>query len=218
MLRVRSPVAFGSPQTAAAAMARQRRQATSWPSATASQQLDLASRSWLRQNRSAAGRGSPAGSSSRFSSPRSTMPVDRLGLLDLRDRGDEPARIGMPRPREELGGRRDLDHAAGIHDADPIGDLRQHAEIVRHIEHGHAEPRPQIRQQLDDLLLRRDIEAGRRFVEHDEIGLAGQRHGDADALLLAARELVRIAPPDRLRIGQSDQPEQIVNAARPLAR
>ena len=65
-------------------------------------------------------------------------------------------------------------------------------------------------QQVDDLLLRRHVEAGGRLVQHDQIGLAGQRHGDADALLLPARELVRIAAragaPDA---GRPDQAEQL---------
>ena len=83
---------------------------------------------------------------------------------------------------------------ACIHDADAVGDLGEQPEIVRHIEHRHAEPGAQVVQESDDLLLRRHIEAGRRLVEHDEIGIAGKRHGDADPLLLAAGELVRIAP------------------------
>ena len=76
---------------------------------------------------------------------------------------------------------------------DPVRDLAQHAEIVGDIEHRHVEAPAQIDQQLDDLLLGRDVEARGRLVEHHEIGLAGERHGDADALLLSARELVGIA-------------------------
>ena len=120
----------------------------------------------------------------------------------------------MLRLGEELRGRRDLDHTAGIHDADPVGDLRQQAEIVGDIEHRHAKPRAQIDQQRDDLLLRRHVEAGRRLVEHDEGRVAGERHGDADALLLAARELVRIAALELHRRRQADEAEQF---ARPFA-
>ena len=97
----------------------------------------------------------------------------------------------MPRLAEQRGGRRDFHHMAGVHDADAVGDLRQHAQIVGHVQHRHAEAGPEVDQQLDDLLLGRDVEAGRRLVEDHEVGLAGQRHGDADALLLAARKLVR---------------------------
>ena len=45
-----------------------------------------------------------------------------------------------------------------------------------------------------------------------QIGLAGQRHGDADALLLAARQLVRIASGDARRIRQPDQREELDDA------
>ena len=113
----------------------------------------------------------------------------------------------------------DLDHLAGIHDADAVGDLRQQAEIVRDIEHRHAEPRAQIDQQRDDLLLRGDVEAGRRLVEHDEVGIAGQRHGDADALLLAAGELVRIAAPEvGVGSGRPTRSNSSARAGQPPAR
>jgi len=46
---------------------------------------------------------------------------------------------------------------------------------------------------LEDVGLRRDIQAGGRLVEHDHRGLAGERHGEHDALLLAARELMGVA-------------------------
>ena len=69
-------------------------------------------------------------------------------------------------------------------------------------------------QQADDLLLRRDVETRRRFVENDKIGIAGERQRDADALLLAARELVR-KPCDEIGgARQSDQFEQFPRACR----
>ena len=60
--------------------------------------------------------------------------------IDARDRGDQALRVGMLRLFEQLARRRDLHHPPRIHDADPVGDLRQHAEIVGHVEHRHAEP------------------------------------------------------------------------------
>ena len=44
----------------------------------------------------------------------------------------------------------------------------------------------QVLQQVDDLRLDRDVERGDRLVADDEVGLGGQRAGDADALALAA--------------------------------
>ena len=50
--------------------------------------------------------------------------------------------------------------------------------------------RAEVDEQREDLLLRGDVEAGGRLVKHHEVGVAGERHRDADALLLAAGELV----------------------------
>ena len=46
-------------------------------------------------------------------------------------------------------------------------------------------------QQLEDLRLDGDVERGGRLVGDDEVGLRHQRHGDHQALALAAGELVR---------------------------
>ena len=48
-------------------------------------------------------------------------------------------------------------------------------------------------EQVDDAGLDADVERRHRLVEHDETRLEGQRPGDADALALAAGELVRVA-------------------------
>ena len=52
----------------------------------------------------------------------------------------------------------------------------------------------QILQQVDDLRLDRHVERRDRLVADDQVGLGSERAGDADALALAAGELVRIAP------------------------
>ena len=119
----------------------------------------------------------------------------------------------MTRCGEELHCRRDFYHLPSIHDADAIGDLREQAEIMRHIEHRHAKAGAQVHQKIDDLFLSGDVEAGRRFVQHNEARLASKRHGDADALLLAAGELVRIAPEEGLRIRQPDESEELTSPA-----
>jgi hypothetical protein len=48
-------------------------------------------------------------------------------------------------------------------------------------------------EQLQHLLLHRDVERRDRLVGDQQLGLQRQRAGDADALALAAGELVRIA-------------------------
>ena len=84
----------------------------------------------------------------------------------------------------------------------PVADPRDHAQIVADIDHRHVAVGGQIAQQFEDMRLRGDIEAGGRLVQQQRVRLAGQRHGDRHALLLAARQLMRIAAQHRTRIGQ----------------
>ncbi len=51
----------------------------------------------------------------------------------------------------------------------------------------------QVLEQVNDLRLDRDVERGDRLVRDDEVRLDGERARNADALTLAARELVRVA-------------------------
>ena len=67
-------------------------------------------------------------------------------------------------------------------------------------------------EQVDDLRLDRDVERRDRLVGDDEVGVERERARDADALALAARELVRVA---RRRVGrQPDDLEQLRGRAR----
>ncbi len=52
--------------------------------------------------------------------------------------------------------------------------------------------RLQLAQQLEDLRLDGDVERRRRLVGDQQLGLAGERHGDHHPLAHAARELVRV--------------------------
>src|SRR4029077_7169408 len=69
----------------------------------------------------------------------------------------------------------------------------------------------------EDLLLGRHIESGGRLIEEQEVGRAGERHGDHHTLLLSAGELVRIALADSPWIRQADQPEELGDARCRLA-
>ena len=87
----------------------------------------------------------------------------------------------------------DFDDAPEIHDRDAVGDMLDHRKVVRDEQHREAEPRPQIKQQVDHLRLDRDVERGDRLVGDEQLGFRGERAGDADALALAAGEFVRVA-------------------------
>src|SRR5438445_12104173 len=53
---------------------------------------------------------------------------------------------------------------------------------------------------LEHMTLRRYVQPGGGFVQHDEAGPASERHGDRDTLLLPARQLVGISA-QKLRRG-----------------
>ncbi len=71
----------------------------------------------------------------------------------------------MARAGEQRSGRRDLDQLAGIHDADPVADPGDHAEVMRDIDDGDAERGADLEQQVEHRRLDRDVEAGGRLVE-----------------------------------------------------
>ena len=102
---------------------------------------------------------------------------------------------------QHLLGRALLDQLAGVQHADARAHLADHAEVVADEEDGRVELGLQLGDEVQDLGLDRRVEAGRGLVEDQERGVDPERHRDHDALLHAARELVRIALHDRRRVG-----------------
>ena len=80
-----------------------------------------------------------------------------------------------------------------IHDGDAVGQVLDDAEIVRDEKVGEVELRAQVHEQVQDLRLDRHVERRDGFVADQHVGLHRERAGDADALALTARELMRIA-------------------------
>ena len=74
------------------------------------------------------------------------------------------------------------------------------------------EPARQLLHQFEDLRLDGDVERGGRLVGDDQLGVAGQRDGDHDALAHAAGKLVRILLQPPRRIGDADQIQQFDGA------
>ena len=128
--------------------------------------------------------------------------------IGARHRGEEALGIGMERRVEDSLDRAGLDDRSGIHDRDPVGDLRHDAHGVRDQEDAHAAPAPQVLDQPEDLRLDRDVERRRRLVSEEDRRLAGERHRDHHALAHAAGELMRIFPRARGGGRDADQVEQ----------
>ena len=68
--------------------------------------------------------------------------------------------------------------------------------------------------EVEHLGLDRRVESGRRLVEDQERGIGRERHRDDDALLHAARELVRVAPHHGVGIGDLHLSEHRRSSAR----
>jgi hypothetical protein len=86
-----------------------------------------------------------------------------------------------------------LHDLAEVHHGDAVGDVADHREVVRDDHVRQAELVLEVVHQVDDLRLDGHVERGDRLVGDDHTGLEGERAGDADALTLAAGELVRVA-------------------------
>jgi hypothetical protein len=66
--------------------------------------------------------------------------------------------------------------------------------------------------QLEDLALDRDVQRSGRLVGDQQLRLAGERHRDHHALLLAARELVRVGIEPVPRLRDADLVQQFLGA------
>ena len=115
-------------------------------------------------------------------------------MIGPRHGGEQSLRIGVARPGEDLGHPALLDDPAAMDHRDPGRDLRDQSEVVRDVERGDAGLLLQGLEQVEDLPGGDDVERRGRLVEDDAFRLAGEGGGDDDALLLAARGLMRIAP------------------------
>ena len=86
-----------------------------------------------------------------------------------------------------------LHHVAQVQHADAVGNILDHAQIVRNEQVRAACFLLDVLHQVDHLCLNGYVQGGDALVGDDELGLHDQRSSDAHALALAARKLMRIA-------------------------
>ena len=98
----------------------------------------------------------------------------------------------MARPKQQFRGRRIFDDPARIHHENPIGEARNHAQIVTDEREGHAGFAARGTQQLHDLCLQGHIERGGRLVRDQKVRLAQQTHRQHDPLTHSARQFIRV--------------------------
>ena len=114
----------------------------------------------------------------------------RVGVGHGRQEGDRVRVAGLG---VELVDGGQLDQPAQVHHPDPVADVLDDREVVGDEQVGQAELLLEVVEQVQDLALDRHVERRDGLVADDELGVEGERPGDADALALAARELVRVA-------------------------
>ena len=120
--------------------------------------------------------------------------LEQPARRDVRDRADQLARVRVRGLDEERIDRALLDDAPRVHDEHAAGQAADRRQVVADVDAPHVSWLcAQLAHGREHVRLRRHVEPGRRLVEHDQRGPQQERHREADALLLAARELVRIA-------------------------
>ena len=91
----------------------------------------------------------------------------------------------------ELVALRQFHHTSEVHDTDPVRDVADDGDVVRDEQVREPFILLQVLEHIDDLRLDGDVQRGDGFVADDELRFHSQRSRDADALLLAAGELMR---------------------------
>ena len=108
------------------------------------------------------------------------------------DVAHEGRREGVRRRAVDRGRRAGLDDAPFAHQRDAVGHVHRLLGIVGHDQRSDAGVGEDPQCHVAHLVAQADIEAREWFVEQQQARLRRQRAGQRDALLLAARERVRV--------------------------
>src|SRR5260221_11605902 len=105
---------------------------------------------------------------------------------------EQRARVRMRTALEQILRPALLDDAAEVNHRDLVAQIFHHREVVADQDGAPSELVPQILQEIEYLLLYRDVERADRLVGDDQLRLRNQGPRDRDALAVAAGEFVRI--------------------------
>ena len=107
----------------------------------------------------------------------------------------------MPGGVEHLGHSPLFHKHALLHHGHAVGKPVHQIQVVGDQQHGHAGLALQVRQQVQNLPTQRHIQRRGGLVGQQQLGLAGERHGNHGALALATTQLVRetVGAPRRFR-------------------
>ncbi|MNZ64338.1 hypothetical protein D3C78_825060 [compost metagenome] len=142
----------------------------------------------------------------------------RTGLGFGAETAHRPQRLGVVllRVTEHLPGFGFFHQLAVAQHHDAVGHLRHHRQVVADVDRRAAIGRDCVTNGCQHLDLGGDVQRGGRFVEDDQVRMAGHRHGGHDPLQLAAGDLMRIALADGFGIGQAQHPVQLHRLAHGL--
>ena len=143
---------------------------------------------------------------------------ERARLAQVRDRVEQRPGVGVRGVLEHRVPRAQLDDLAGVHHRHPVGDVGHDGEVVGDVEGADPVGAAELGHRLEDHRLRGHVETGRRLVEHQHLGLGQERHGQRDALHLAARQLVGVAAEELVVAGQAHLGQAVARALQPRLR
>ena len=136
----------------------------------------------------------------------------RLADAVARERPEEAEGVWVLGVLEDRGGVALLDDLARVHDADPVAQRPDDAEVVGDEQDRRVRLGLERADEVEHARLDRRVEPGRRLVEDEQLRIRGERDGDDDALLHPARQLVRVALGDALRDRRSGPAERLQRA------
>jgi hypothetical protein len=138
--------------------------------------------------------------------------IDAFSNEKIRAAEESRDELGL-RPEIKLVGTTDFQEAAGVHDPDAISELECFLLIMGHEDRGNAELPLDLADRSSQFGADSGIEGAERFVEQQDLRIASECARQRHALLLASRELPRIAS---AQSGQSDQLEQLFATLLPI--
>jgi hypothetical protein len=112
---------------------------------------------------------------------------------------------------EEIGAVGGFDDLTGVHDRQPVRGLGHHPQVMGDEEHRQPGLRLQPLEQAQHLGLNGDVQGRGGLVGDQQLRITGQGHGNHDALLHTAGELMGIFPDTPPRVRDADGIKQFQN-------
>ncbi len=126
-----------------------------------------------------------------------------------RNRPEQPDRVRVLRVGEKVLHRRLLRLPAGVHDHHAVGEVCDHAQVVRDQDDRGAEPLSNFAQEVEDPGLNGHVERRRGLVGDQDLRVARKRNRDHHPLAHPAGELVRVLLDPAARVRDVHEIEQL---------